>query len=98
MTGLAPVHAPAWQVSVCVQALLSLHMEPSAAFASAGHMPELPVHVSATSHAPAAARQTVAADSNWHVDEQQSPFAVLPSSQASPAWSVPLPHTDATQL
>src|SRR5262249_20736695 len=27
-TGLAPVHAPAWQVSVCVHALLSLHALP----------------------------------------------------------------------
>src|SRR5205809_3446160 len=30
-TGLTPMHAPAWQVSVCVQALLSLHVVPSGA-------------------------------------------------------------------
>src|SRR5690242_15194605 len=29
-TGLAPVHVPAWQVSVCVQPLPSLHMLPLA--------------------------------------------------------------------
>jgi hypothetical protein len=29
VTGLAPVHVPAWQVSVCVQALPSLHDVPS---------------------------------------------------------------------
>src|SRR2546428_345644 len=29
-TGLAPVHAPLWQVSVCVHALPSLHAEPLA--------------------------------------------------------------------
>ena len=29
-TGLEPVHIPLWQVSVCVQALPSLHAEPSA--------------------------------------------------------------------
>ena len=29
-TGLEPVHVPLWQVSVCVQALPSLHAEPSA--------------------------------------------------------------------
>jgi hypothetical protein len=29
-TGLLPVHTPAWQVSVCVQALLSPHVVPSA--------------------------------------------------------------------
>ena len=31
-TGLAPVQVPAWQVSVCVQALPSLHAVPLAAF------------------------------------------------------------------
>src|SRR5262245_37386480 len=36
-------------------------------------------------HAPPAA-------SNVHVGEQQSPAALLPSSHASPASSVPLPH------
>src|SRR4051812_1510736 len=30
VTGLLPVHTPAWQVSVWVQALLSLHALPSA--------------------------------------------------------------------
>ena len=30
VTGLAPLHVPAWQVSVCVHALPSLQAEPSA--------------------------------------------------------------------
>lgn len=37
-TGLVPVQAPAWQVSVCVQALPSLHGVPSA-FAGLEHVP-----------------------------------------------------------
>ena len=32
VTGLVPVHVPAWHVSVCVQALPSLHDVPLAAF------------------------------------------------------------------
>ena len=43
-TGIAPVHAPAWHVSICVQALLSLHIEPSA-LAGLEHMPVVVMHV-----------------------------------------------------
>src|SRR2546425_60612 len=39
-TGLEPVHIPLWQVSVCVQALPSLHAEPSAF----GGVEQWPVH------------------------------------------------------
>jgi hypothetical protein len=48
-TGLAPVHAPAWQVSVSVQAFPSLHDVP---FAAAGfeHTPLDVLHVPATWH------------------------------------------------
>ena len=60
---------------------------------SAGQVALEPVQSSATSHDPAEARQTVAEDSNWHVDEQQSPFVRLLSSHCSPASVVPLPHT-----
>jgi hypothetical protein len=45
MTGLAPVHAPLWQVSVCVQALPSLHAVP---LARSGYV-QVPV---ATLHVP----------------------------------------------
>jgi hypothetical protein len=31
-TGFAPVHVPAWQVSVCVHAFASLHAVPFGAF------------------------------------------------------------------
>jgi hypothetical protein len=49
VTGLAPVHAPAWHVSVCVQPLPSLHVEP---FALLGleHVPFAGLHVPATWH------------------------------------------------
>jgi hypothetical protein len=38
VTGLAPVQAPAWHVSVCVHAFPSLHEEPSD-FAGLEHAP-----------------------------------------------------------
>src|SRR5439155_376888 len=48
-TGLEPVHVPLWQVSVCVQALPSLHAVP---FADVGleHAPVDVLHVPATWH------------------------------------------------
>jgi hypothetical protein len=55
-TGLAPTHAPAWQVSVLLHALLSLHTEPSG-FAGFEHIPV------ATSHTPTAWQLSEA----WHV-------------------------------
>ena len=50
MTGFVPTHAPAWQVSVCVQALRSVHGVPLAWKPSAGQAPDVPVQLSATSH------------------------------------------------
>jgi hypothetical protein len=49
MTGFVPVHVPPWQVSVCVQALPSLHAVP---FAAGGfeHWPLDGLHVPATWH------------------------------------------------
>ena len=49
MTGFAPVHAPAWQLSVCVHAFPSLHVVPSAA-AGLEHCPVDVLHVPATWH------------------------------------------------
>jgi hypothetical protein len=48
-TGLAPAQAPAWQVSVWVQALPSLHEEPSA-FAGVEHVPVAGSHTPALWH------------------------------------------------
>ena len=49
VTGLLPVHVPAWHVSVCVHALPSLHVVP---FAAAGleHWPVVGLHVPARWH------------------------------------------------
>ena len=60
---------------------------------SAGHVALVPVHRSAASQGPAAARHTIALVSKRQTAEQQSPPTVLPSSQSSPASTVPLPHT-----
>ena len=50
VTGLPPVHTPAWQVSVCVHAFPSLHAVP---FATVGfeQTPVLGLHTPATWHA-----------------------------------------------
>ena len=47
--GCAPVQVPAWQVSVCVQALLSLHAVPFGAFGFE-QTPVAGSHVPATWH------------------------------------------------
>jgi hypothetical protein len=49
VTGLAPVHVPAWQVSVCVHALPSLHEVPLT-FAGFEHTPVLVLQVPAVWH------------------------------------------------
>ena len=46
-TGFVPVHTPPWQLSVCVQALPSVQVEPSA-FAGLEHRPELGLHTPAS--------------------------------------------------
>lgn len=49
VTGFAPLHAPAWQVSVCVHALPSVQLVPSA-FAGLEQAPVDVSHVPATWH------------------------------------------------
>jgi hypothetical protein len=49
-TGFAPVHVPAWHVSLCVQASASLHTEPSG-FAGFEHVPFAGLQVPALWHA-----------------------------------------------
>ena len=44
-TGLLPVQMPAWQVSVCVQTLPSLHVVPSTTGGPASHSPVLGLQV-----------------------------------------------------
>ena len=49
VTGLVPVHVPAWHVSVCVQALPSLHEIPFGALGFE-QVPVAGLHVPATWH------------------------------------------------
>src|SRR5438093_95127 len=49
VTGLEPVHAPVWHVSVCVHALPSLHDVPLGALGFE-HVPVAGLHVPATWH------------------------------------------------
>ena len=60
--------------------------------ASAGQAPLDPAQVSDGSHTPVEDRQTVPPFSNWHEDEQQSPFVWFPSSHCSPVSTTPFPH------
>jgi hypothetical protein len=64
VTVVEPVQMPDWHVSVCVQALPSLHGVPFDLKPSAGQPASVPVQVSAASHSPAAARHTVPAETN----------------------------------
>src|SRR5262249_48380448 len=57
VTGFAPVQTPAWQVSVCVQALPSLQAAPSG-FAGSEHEPVAGSQVPASWHWSAAAQTT----------------------------------------
>src|SRR5206468_794395 len=82
-TGLAPVPAPDWQVSVCVQALPSLHAVPSGA-AGFVQSPVPASHVPATWHGSLAVHTTGLP--LWHTPAWQlSPCVqALPSPQGDP--------------
>jgi len=49
-TGFDPVQTPDWQVSVCVQALPSLHKKPPILFVAAEQTPVPGLHVPALWH------------------------------------------------
>jgi len=99
VTGLVPVHVPLWQVSVCVQALLSLHAVP---FVATGFEqdPVLVLHVPAVWHWSLAVHVTGFAP--VHVPLWQVSVCVhaLPSLHAVPFVAtgfehVPLPGSQA---
>jgi hypothetical protein len=77
LTGEAPVHTPAWQVSLWVQALPSLHAVPLGA-AGVEHTPVAGLHTPATWQASAAEQVT------------EAPPVQLPAWQLSP-WVQALP-------
>jgi hypothetical protein len=91
VTGLDPVHTPAWHVSVFVHALPSLHDVP---FAATGfeQAPLVGSHVPATWHASLAAHTTGLAPVQtppWHVSLV---VHALPSLHAVPLAAVGLEH------
>jgi hypothetical protein len=87
-------HTPLWQLSFCVQTLLSLQGASFGRGVSAGHV-SAPPQVSARSHCPAAGRHTVSEGTAWlksHVPlTQRSTVQGLRSLQA---WQMaaPAPH------
>lgn len=87
-------HAPDWHVSSCVHALLSVQTVPLGCAESAGHV-RAPPHVSARSHCPFEARQTVVVAAGWLKSQtplrQRSTVHGLLSLQAAQS-AAPLPH------
>jgi hypothetical protein len=96
ITGLAPVHVPAWQVSVWVQASPSLHEEPLAFAGLEEHIPVAVLQVPAVWHWSGAGHETglfPAHSPTWHVSVC---VHALPSLHAVPsttggAMHVPVP-------
>src|SRR5689334_16310611 len=83
-TGFVPEQMPAWQVSVCVQALPSLHATPSVA-AGFEHTPVAGLHVPATWHWSWAVHKTGFVPVQvpaWQLSICVQPFASL---QATPS-------------
>ena len=87
-----PVHLPAWQVSVCVQALPSSQALPSG-FAGFEHEPV------AGSQVPASWHESAAAQVTGFMPEQVPPWQVsvwvqaLPSSQVAPSGLAGFEHS-----
>jgi hypothetical protein len=91
ITGFAPVHAPAWHVSSCVQALPSSQADPSA-FAGFEHAPVAESQTPTSWHGSEAA-QTTGFDPvqvpAWHVSVC---VQALPSLQAAPSAFAGVEH------
>ena len=97
VTGFAPVHTPAWQLSVCVHALPSLHAVPFGAFG----FEQLPVD---TSHTPATWHASLAVHT-FAVPGVQVPawqvsliVQALPSLQLVPFAAAGFEHRPVTTL
>src|SRR5438094_23418 len=83
-TGLEPVHIPLWQVSVCVQALPSLHAEPSA-FGGVEQGPGVGLQVPAVWHSAEAVQTTGLAPVHVPLWPVSVCVQALPSSHAEPS-------------
>src|SRR6266852_752248 len=90
VTGFAPAHVPAWQVSVRVQALPSSHALPSGR-AGLEHMPVAGSQVPASWHWSAAA-QTTATPPHAPLRQTSSCVQASPSSHALPSGLAGLEH------
>jgi hypothetical protein len=85
-TGLVPVQTPPWQVSVFVQALLSLQAAPSGTTVGAGQVPVVSEHVPAAWQASAGGGQIIWVPPHVPLPSHASPVVHLrPSSHAAPA-------------
>jgi hypothetical protein len=83
VTGLAPAHVPAWQVSLWVQALPSLHAVPLA-FGGFEHSPVAGLHEPAVWHWSCAAQVSGLAPEHVPVWQVSVWVQALPSSHAEP--------------
>jgi hypothetical protein len=92
VTGLLPTHAPAWQVSVCVQALPSLQAAPSA-LAGLEHTPVDESQVPAVWHWSEAAQVTGLLPTHAPAWQLSLWVHALPSLHAAPLATAGLEHT-----
>ena len=91
VTGLAPLHTPAWQLSVLVQALLSLHAEPSL-LAGLLHLPVPASQLPAVWHWSLAAHVTGLAPLHTPLWQLSVCVHRVPSLQAEPSALAGLLH------
>ena len=96
-TGLLPVHVPVWQVSVCVQALPSLHVEPLVLFGLL-QTPVAGAHVPTSWHWSSAAHVTGLLPVQVPVWQVSVCEHALPSSQLTPSFLFGLLHTPSAGL
>src|SRR5947199_225040 len=83
-TGLVPLQAPAWQVSVCVHALLSVQAVPSG-FSGLEHTPVDGSQVPASWHCPSAVQTTGFAPTQAPAWQVSLCVQALPSLQVAPS-------------
>ena len=91
MTGFVPAHLPAWQVSVCVQALPSLQALPSG-FAGFEHEPVAGSQVPASWHESAPPQVTGFAPVQTPLWQVSVRVQALPSLHAAPSGMAGLEH------
>jgi hypothetical protein len=91
-TGLAPTHAPAWQLSVCVHALPSVHAVPLA-FGGLVQTPVAGLHTPATWHWSEAVHTTGLAPTHAPAWQLSVCVHALPSVQAVPLAFAGFVHT-----